>query len=146
MSDRTNLVGMEISRYSVTVERGKIREMALAIGDGNLLYADPDYARSQGCRDIIAPPTYGTCIDLWGGLSFSDLCQKLQMNPVKVLHGEQEYVYMGKINPGDQISASRVLKNLVEKEKMYIFNLESTYRNQSGEVVLISRSTLIERK
>ncbi len=146
MSDRSSLVGKEISRFRFTVERGKIRELALAIGDDNPLYTDPGYARSQGYRDVIAPPTFGTVIDFWGGRDFTAMCDKLQMNPVKVLHGEQEYRYYGEIYPGDEIEASCVLQNIVDKGKMHIFLLETTYRNQAGATVLVARSTTIERK
>lgn len=146
MSDRSDLIGTELSSLAYTVERGKIREMTLAIGDDNPLYTKPDYAKSQDYSDVITPPTFATCIDLWGGKDFMTLCRKLQMNPIKVLHGEQEYVYLGEIYPGDEIKATNVLKDIVDKGKMYIFKLETTYQKQTGENVLIARSTIIERK
>lgn len=145
MSDRSELVGRELARYTYTVERGKIREMALATGDENPLYTDPEYARAQGYRDVIAPPTFGTCIELWGGLDFMTLCRKLQLNPIKVLHGEQEYLYHGEIYPGDVLEATCVLKNYADKGKMYIFGLETRYY-RTGEPVLTAHSTIIERK
>lgn len=145
MSDRSKLVGIELSRFSFQVERGKIRELVQAIGDDNPLYTDPTYARAQGYRDIIAPPTFGTCMEFWGGQDFMAMCSKLQLNPVKVLHGEQEYHYLGEIYPGDIIEALCVLKDYVNKGKMHLFIMETNYRNQTGETVLISRSTIIER-
>lgn len=146
MTDRNELVGQQLSRYTFTVERGKIREMALAIGDDNPLYTNLDYAREQGYRDVIAPPTFGICIDLWGGHDFTALCKKLQLNPLKVLHGEQEYRYYDDICPGDQLEAVCRLKNYIDKGKMYLFCLETEYRDQAGETVLVSRCNIIERK
>ena len=145
MSERSELVGTELSRYTFTVERGKIRELALAIGDDNPVYTDPEYARSLGYKDVIAPPTFGTCIDLWGGSDFMELCRKLQLNPVKVLHGGQDYQYSGVIYPGDVIEASSVLKKQIQKSKMSIIVLQTTCRNQNGDTVLTCRSTVIER-
>ncbi|WP_034629525.1 FAS1-like dehydratase domain-containing protein [Desulfotruncus alcoholivorax] len=145
MSDRNSLVDTELSRHTFTVERGKIRELALAIGDDNPVYTDPEYARSLGYRDVIAPPTFGTCIDLWGGLDFMELCRKLQLNPVNVLHGGQDYEYYGAIYPGDVIEACSVLKKQLHKSKMSILILETTYRNQNGDTVLTCRKTIIER-
>lgn len=144
--NRNEMVGQELARYTYTVERGKIREMALAVGDDNPLYTDSAHARAQGYRDVIAPPTFGTCIDLWGGLDFMTLCRKLQLNPVKVLHGEQEYLYHGEIYPGDELEAACVLKHYADKGKMHVFFLETEYRNLAGEIVLVARSTIIERK
>ena len=34
-----------------------IRQYALAVGDTNPLYRDPDFARAHGLRDVMAPPT-----------------------------------------------------------------------------------------
>jgi acyl dehydratase len=146
VSSRENLVGRELCRFTYLVERGKIRELVLAIGDDNPLYTDPEYARARGYRDIIAPPTFGTCIDLWGGMDFTTLCSKLQLNPVKVLHGEQEYRYFKEICPGDRIEAVCRLSRIIDKGKMYLFILETEYFNQEGELVLSSRHTIIERK
>ncbi len=145
MSGRDAMVGSKLARFKYKVEQYKIREMALAIGDDNPLYTDSEYARAQGYRDVIAPPTFGTCIDLWGGHDFLTLCRKLQLNPVKVLHGEQEYLYYSAIHPGDELEATCVLKNYADKGKMYIFVLETQYF-RGGELVLVSRNTIIERK
>lgn len=146
MSDRNQMVGLELTRFSYQVERGKIRELVQAIGDNNPLYTDPAYAKSLGYRDIIAPPTFGTCIELWGGRDFMALCDTLKLNPVKILHGEQSYQYLEDIYPGDTIEAVGVLKNYVQKGKMDLFTIETVYRNQSGATVLIARSTIIERQ
>lgn len=146
MSNYNDLVGTELSRFSFTVERGKIREMVLAIGDDNPVYTDTEYARDMGYRDIIAPPTFGTCMDFWGGQDFMTLCLNLKINPLKVLHGGQEYRYLGEINPGDKIEARCTLKGFADKGKMHIFHLETIYQNQHGKTVLVSLSTVIERK
>ncbi|OAT81129.1 MaoC family dehydratase N-terminal domain-containing protein [Desulfotomaculum copahuensis] len=145
MSDAAEITGKELASFTHTVERGKIREMALAIGDDNPLYSDPEYAGEQGYRDIIAPPTFGICIDLWSGLDFISLCRRLQLNLVKVLHGEQEYCYHGEIYPGDELKATCLLKNITDKGKMRVISLETRYY-RTNELVLVARTTIIERK
>ena len=105
MSDLTQKTGMELALYSFTVERGKIREFAQAISDRNPIYTDKDYAVREGYNDVVTPPTFGTVIDLWGGPDFQKLCTLLEINPLKVLHGEQEYEYGAAIYPGDVITA-----------------------------------------
>lgn len=146
MSPKSVKAGQELASFSFTVERGKIREVVRSIGDPNPVYTDPDFARSEGYRDVIAPPTFGIVIDLWGGSDFAAMCSTLEMDPVKVLHGEQEYRYYGEINPGDVITAKQRLAGLAEKKSMCLFVLETEYENQRGEKVLVSRNTVIERK
>lgn len=140
-----NKVGIETKPFTFTVERGKIREFAKAIGDDNPIYHDVDFAKENGCRDLPAPPTFATVIDMWGGASFEDLIALLEVDPLKVLHGEQSYEYMEPICAGDAITA--VMKVVDQKEKggLTLFTLETLYRNEHNDNVLRARSIVIER-
>lgn len=44
-----------------------IRRYARAVGDGNPLYHDAEYARSRGFADIVAPPNMVPSVMEWGG-------------------------------------------------------------------------------
>ena len=46
------------------VGREKIREFAVAIGDGDPLFRDVDAARAAGHADLVAPPTFPTCFTM----------------------------------------------------------------------------------
>lgn len=146
MEDRKFSIGDILPSYSFTVERGKIKEFAQAIGDLKDIYLDPEKAKAKGYRDVVAPPTFGTVIDLWGGPGFAGMCEALKLNPVKVLHGEQEYEYLGDIAAGDVISTSTRLTGYSEKEKMHVLTMETEYVNQRGENVLRCRKVTLERK
>lgn len=146
MEDRSNLVGTGFPAYSFTIERGKIKEFALAIGDQKDIYLDPQKASEAGCTDVLAPPTFGTVIDLWGGGGFLELCSVLRLNPLKVLHGEQEYEYFGDIVAGDVITAETSVAGYTEKEKMCLLTLETVYTNQRKEIVQKCRKVIIELK
>lgn len=147
MSDKKNLqVGQEIASFKFAVEKGKLREVALAVGDINPIYLDSNAAREMGYRDIIAQPTFGFMMGLWGGADFDVLVRELALNPIKVLHGEQEFLYYDEINSGEVLSARCKLKNYEEKKSMYVFGLETEYFNEKGDLALISRTTIIERK
>jgi hypothetical protein len=50
--------GKEYPPYAVTVERGKIKEFARAIGDESPFYMDDEVGRASPWGDIIAPPTF----------------------------------------------------------------------------------------
>jgi acyl dehydratase len=142
--------GMRLWEFTYPVERCKIAELAKAIGDPNLLYVDPEAARAQGYPDVIAPPTFGTLVNLWGGPGFSELMEKLGADPLKVLHAGQEYEYRGFIHPGDTLHAAIDIADCYIKEgragAMHFVVLQTTTANQLREVVLIGRSTIVERE
>jgi acyl dehydratase len=138
-------VGMVFEPYTFVVERGKIREFALAIGDDNPIYHSKEEAVSQGFRDVPLPPTFATVIDLWAGSDFEELAAALELNPLKVLHGEQEYQYLGVVYAGDEITGKSKVISAVAKKGMNMFTLETVYFNQREERVLVARSTIIER-
>ena len=126
-------VGLQLESYTFKVEQGKVNELALAIGDLKDAYFNGE----------AMPPTFPTVIDFWGGgSSSSDL---LNLNMRKVLHGEQEYEYLGEIKPGDVIAVSGEVEKAYTKAKMNFFVIRKDFVNQLGETVLISRSTIIER-
>lgn len=138
-------VGMSFAPFQFTVERGKIREFALAIGDDNPLYHSVEAAREAGFRDVPIQPTFPTVIEMWAGADFDELIGALSLDPLKVLHGEQEYEYVQQIVAGDVITGRTEVVDAAEKRGMTLFTLETTFSNQAGEVVLRARSLIIER-
>jgi acyl dehydratase len=149
MSNLTQKEGMELAAFSFTVERGKIKEFVQAIGDMNPVYTDREHAVKEGYNDVIAPPTFGTVIDLWGGPDFQKLCALLEINPLKVLHGEQEYEYGAAIYPGDVITARQKVGGVSRKEGkrggMNFISLDTTYVNQHHEQVLAAKCVIAVR-
>jgi len=110
------------------------------------IYLDPEKAVGEGYPGVIAPPTFGTVIDLWGGPGFMKLCENLRLNPVKVLHGEQEYQYLESITAGDEITATTTITNFTEKKNMYLITMETVYVNQRKEEVQKCRQVVVELK
>lgn len=132
----TNLeskIGMVLESYTFKVESGKIKELALAIGD----------LRDEYVNGEKLLPTFATVIDFWGGgQSTSEL---LDLNMKKVLHGEQEYEYLGKIEPGDVVTVKGIVEDVYTKASMNFVVIKKEFFNDKGELVLIARSTIIER-
>ena len=126
-------IGLKLDDYTFEVEKGKIKELALAIGD----------LKEEYLTGAVLPPTFATVIDFWGGGSSSS--ELLNLNMKKVLHGEQEYEYFGDIKPNDVIAVSGEVENAYTKAAMNFFVIKKEFVNQHGETVLISRSTIIER-
>ena len=78
--------------------------------------------------------------------------QSLGINIFKLLHGEEEYDYLGAIHPGDIMTGKAKVVDMYDKEKkdkpgkfMVFTVIETEIRNHRGELVIKSRSTLVER-
>lgn len=149
LSKAEDLIGMEFEPYSLAVEQGKIRELALALGDDNPIYYDLEAAKKEGYKGIPTPPTFFQVIDLWGGLGTAEKMEKMKLNLVRVLHGQQEYEYLGDIVAGDVLSVTSKVVDVVTKTGssgvMEFVTLENQYKNQRGELVAKSRNTIVHR-
>jgi hypothetical protein len=126
-------IGVIIESYTFKVEKGKIRELALAIGD-----LKEEYLNGESVL-----PTFPTVIEFWGGPG--SISNHLGFNVKKVLHGEQEYEYLGEIKPGDELTVNAVLEDAYTKAKMNFAIVKKEFFNQDGELVLLCRQTVIER-
>lgn len=139
-----NLLDVTFDAFTYQIESGKIREFVLAVGDDNPLYVDRNTAMAAGYRDIPIPPTFATVIDMWAGANFDELVSRLQLNPLKVLHGEQQYTYIEPICAGDVLYGKTHVTAVTEKANMKLITLETTYVNQNQHAVLIATSVVIE--
>jgi len=83
---------------------------------------------------------------MWGGPGFDELCKDIKVNPVKVLHGEQEYEYAGDIVAGDTLTVNTAVADYVEKKNMHLITLQKVYINQRNEEVLKCRMLVVELK
>ncbi len=148
-TDVKKFIGTKFDSFHYVVERGKIREFTIAIGDENPIYEDVEIAQNNGLQDITIPPTFATVFDMWGGPDFLTIVEKLELNPLHVLHGEQEYEYLGEVYPNDEITGHMVVIDAKTKfgksGGMNIVTLETKYSNQRKEMILISRSTIVEQ-
>jgi len=135
-----SLIGQWGPEGTMRVEFGKIREFARAVKEDDPFFFDE--SRS------LAPPTFLMTVALWiGGLGETRSAVKLDLP--RVLHGEQEFEYVKPIHPGDVLTFRSRTKEVFEKEgkrggKMLFVVGETEFRNQHGDVVAYSRSTVIE--
>lgn len=138
-------IGNTSAPITMHIERGKIREFARAIKDDNPVYRDEEIA-NQTAGGIMPPPTFTMTSGFWDGGPRKPL---LTFDIRRLLHGEQEFEYLAPIHAGDVLTATTRVADVYEKEgsrggKMTLGILETTFVNQRGETVLLSRSTLIE--
>ena len=135
--------------FELPVERGKVREFALAVGESDPLYFDPEYARAEGFPDVLAPPTF-TVTQIWQ-VSREEREERLGANLDygRVLHGEQEFSYRRLPFAGEVLKGvMRISKDFTKEGKrggqMRFVTYETKFTDVQDEEVLTAYYTLIE--
>jgi acyl dehydratase len=142
-----SVIGKEYPPYTVTVERGRIKDFARAIGDANPFHLDDRVGAASEWGDVIAPPTFLT--------TFRDendtgtMLKDLGVDIGRVLHGEQEFEIHRPIRPGETfLCRSRVL-DIYEKSgktgPMAFVVREMTATDNTNEIVATARHITVVR-
>jgi len=146
----TSKIGQNLPPFTIEVARCKIHELALAIGDTNLIYHSQEAAREAGYTDVPLFPTSPTTFTFWGNTGMLGHLMGLGINVMRILHGEEEYEYLAPIYPGDVLTGvMRVADGKSRQGKdgssLDILTLEASYTNQDGQEVLKARETIVVR-
>jgi acyl dehydratase len=131
-----------ITRFEMTVERGKIREFARATGSTNPAYLEEDTPP--------VPPTFFTSAVFWQPADAKRPYEALGMDQRRVLHGEQEFRFFGPpVRAGARLSVEVRIESVVEKEgrrggTMRLARVVTEFTDDQGQLVARARSTTIE--
>jgi acyl dehydratase len=135
--------------FDLPIERGKVREFALAVGEDNPIFFDVEAARREGLPDVVAPPTF-TVSQIWP-VPREERERRLgaTLDAARVLHGEQEFVYRRLPVAGEILTgAMRIARDLTKRGRrggaMRIVTYESRFTDARGEEVLTAYYTLIQ--
>ncbi|HEY6411659.1 MAG TPA: MaoC family dehydratase N-terminal domain-containing protein [Ktedonobacteraceae bacterium] len=144
-------IGQSFPPFTIEVERGKIRELALAIGDDNPIYQSREGAQAAGYADVPLFPTTPTMFTFWGNTKMVSQLVSLGLNVMRVLHGEEEYEYLAPINVGDILTGVMTLVDGKTRQgqggsSMDILTVEVRYTNQHGQAVLNAREMIVVRE
>src|SRR5467141_279353 len=142
------VLGKEFPPYAVTVERGKIREFARAIGDLNSFYLDDRVGAASEWGDTIAPPTFS--------ITFRDetadtgaMLRDLGTDISRILHGEQEFELFRPLQPGQTYLCRARIVDIYERSgrsgPMAFVVRETAITDRTNEVVAAMRSITIVR-
>jgi acyl dehydratase len=142
--------GQSFPPFSIEVERGKIRELALAIGDDNPVYQSREAAQAAGYDDVPLFPTAPTMFTFWGNTKMVSQLANLGVNVMGILHREEEYEYLAPIKPGDILTGVTTLLDGKTRKgqgssSMDILTIEIRYTNQHGQPVLKAREMVVAR-
>ena len=144
MADKSD-IGKVGNPITLRIEAGKIREFAKSIKDQNLLYYDENMAKAE-IGGVMPPPTFLMTIAHWDE---GEGRPHVKMDLRRVLHGEQEFEYLKPIYAGDVLTAVTKVTDVFEKSGgrggiVTFVVMETSFTNQKGEKVAISRGTTIE--
>ena len=147
MFDQSKL-GQSFPPFTLEVERYKIHELTLAIGDENPIYHSREAALANEYRDVPISPTTPTIFSFWGNAQLWDQLADAGLNIMRVLHGEEEYQYQAPIYPGDQLTGvTTIVSGKTRRGKdgssMDIITTETRYTNRQEKLVLTARTTLV---
>lgn len=142
MTVDSSIIGKASPEFTLTVETGKIKEFAAAIGDDNSAYWD------EGIEGgIVAPPTFSHVLRS-GKMEL--LMGDCGLDATRFLHGEHDIVYERPLRPGDvlkyRISISDVRQATGKRSgAMDIVTMETRVTDEAGQLVQTIRQTFVHK-
>jgi len=119
-------VGTELPGTTLTVDAGRLRFFAKAIGETNPLYTDVAVAKAAGFVDLPVPPTFLFSIELENPDQFRWVADQ-GIDPRFVLHGEQSFTYHSIAHAGDTLTATpRIVDDYSKKGGALEFIVKNT--------------------
>jgi acyl dehydratase len=146
----TTSIGHSFPPFSVTIERAKICELALAIGDDNPAYLSQQAAQAAEYADVPLPPTMATEFLFWGNMHFVEQLTELGLDVNKLMHREEEYQYFAPLHPSETLTGVMTVLDGANRRgpgntSIELITLQIRYTNSQGQTVLIATTRLISQ-
>ena len=142
------LIGKEFPPYAVTVERGRIKEFARALGDLNPFYLDDRVGAASEWGDLIAPPTFAVTFRD-EAVDTAALLRELGTDISRVLHGEQEFKIHRQLQPGQTYLCRTKVVDVYEKSgksgRMAFMVRETAITDRANELAATMRHITVVR-
>ncbi len=137
------IIGRKSPDFTCTVEAGKIKEFAAAIGDPSDVFWDDD--RAEG---LMAPPTFS---HIMRSGKMQLLMSNCGLDATKFLHGEHEIIYARPLRAGDRVPYNIEVVDVREKfgqrsGPMDVVVLQTVVRDAHGNVAQTIRQTFVSRR
>ena len=143
-----DVVGREYPPFAVTVERGRIKDFARAIGDLNPFYLDDAVGRASEWGDVIAPPTFAASFR-GDGADSGAVLRDLGVDISRVLHGEQEFEIHRQLRPGETYLCRTKVLDVYEKTgrsgPMAFVVRETAVTDRNNEIAVTMRHITVIR-
>lgn len=137
-------IGLELDPISSTIEAGRLRFFAEAIGETRSIYTDRAAAVQAGYPDVPAPPTFIFGLKLDTADPFKWLLD-FGVDFRYVLHGSQQFTYHQLAFAGDELTISPRLADAYEKKggALEFVVLESSVTRGSESIATIVETIVI---
>ncbi|MBC8257776.1 MAG: MaoC family dehydratase N-terminal domain-containing protein [SAR324 cluster bacterium] len=142
-----NLIGYQFQAVTLTVEEGRLKFLAKALGETGEIYTNPDAAKAAGLPGLLAPPTFPFILEI-DALDLVDFMELLGESLENLLHGEENFNYYAPIYAGDKITVSKVITDIIDKKEgaLQFVKSDNTFTNQKGIVVAETHTNYVFRK
>jgi acyl dehydratase len=146
MSVDQSVIGTEFPPLTMTVDAGRLRFFAKAIGETNPVFTDPEAAKAAGHRDLPVPPTFLFGIELESPDPFAWL-SGMGVDLRRVLHGEQSFTYHSPAVAGDVLTVTPRIGNVYSKKGGALDFIEksSTVTRENGDLVAELKTVIVVR-
>ena len=124
------------------VGREKLREFALAVGEGASVCTDHDAAHAAGYPDLVAPPTFAATFTI-------PLMEAFLRDPAvgwdyaHMVHGEQSFVLHRPLYAGDEVVTTLHVDELRPRAGNLFLTLRAEVADAAGEPVLTAVSLMV---
>ncbi|MBW0091551.1 MaoC family dehydratase N-terminal domain-containing protein [Pseudonocardia sp. KRD-184] len=124
------------------VGREKIREFALAIGEGASVCTDLDAATAAGHPDLVAPPTFAVTFTM-------PLIEGFLRDPAfgwdysRMVHGDQTIVLHRPIHGGDELVTTIHVEDLSSRAGSHMLTLRCEIADAAGAAVATTKALLV---
>jgi hypothetical protein len=136
-----NIIGRTTPQFVCTVEAGKIKEFAAAVGEANAAFWE------DGDR-LSAPPTFS---HVFRSGKMELLMSECGLDATKFLHGEHEIEFHRPLQAGEQVSYAIEVVDVRESQgkrsgTMDIVDLQTVLRDREGRKVQTIKQTFVARR
>ena len=139
-----SLKGKTYQELTFEVERDRVTQFALAVGEDDPRFLEDGAARAEGFPEQVAFPTFPTVLGiLVSAQVVTD--PDLGLDYTRVVHGEQEYEWARPLVVGDVLKTTPRVADIYTKGPNEFLVIEAEMTDADGEVVCISRGTLLSR-
>jgi acyl dehydratase len=139
-----SVIGRELPPLTMTVDAGRLRFFAKAIGETNPIFTDLEAAKAAGHRDLPVPPTFLFGIELESPDPFWWL-SGIGVDLRRVLHGEQSFTYHRPAIAGDVLTVAPRIADVYSKKGGALEFIEkvATVTREDGELVAELKSVVV---
>ena len=138
-------IGWVLPAHRETVESGRLRLFAKAIGELDPIYLDEDAAQAAGHPALPAPPTFVFCLEMdrrphcWA--------EELGVDPARVLHSEQSFTYHAMIYAGNVLDFTSQIADIYQSGdgSLEFIVWVTSVVNQNHQLVAELRSVFLAR-